>query len=87
MKCPFFEGLFVSGNNDRHSAADALLKRDERFGGNHTTDFLNTIVEEIHQMLVVTRIKFDEHRVGACGEMAFHDFGNKFELFSHSLIH
>lgn len=38
-------------------------------------------------MLVVTGIEFYEHRVGAGGEVAFHNFGNLLELGYNRAIH
>ena len=47
------DAFSVSGNADGHGAVDFLLKRDERFSGYHSRDFLYAVVEQLHEVLIV----------------------------------
>ena len=72
---------------DRHFPLDALLERDERLGGDNAGDGLQLVVEQIHELLIVARIGFDEHGIGACGEVALHDFGDVDEPLDNVFVH
>lgn len=52
-----------------------VVKRNERFGAYHAFDILYLVVEQVHKMLVVTRIELDEHGVRTGGEVTLDDFG------------
>ena len=45
------------------------------------------VVEQVHQLLVVACVKFDQHGVRTGGEMALNDFGNGLKLFDNLLVH
>ena len=76
--------LVVFGNYHGYGTIDALFERNERFGGNYALNFLNVVVEQIHKVLIIARVKFYKHGVGTCGEVALHNFGNFFEFFSYA---
>lgn len=78
--------LFFFQNN-RNLTLDTLLQRDEGLGGNHAWDGLQLIIEQVHELLVVTGIEFDEHGVRACSEVAFHNFRNVLQSLHHFLVH
>ena len=61
-------------------AGDRLLEGDEGFGAGDAVDHLDLVVEQVHEVFVVASVEFDEHGVGAGGEVAFHDFGDFFEF-------
>ncbi len=65
----------------------ALLKRDKRFGLRYALNMLDTVVEQLHEMLVVLSVNLDEHGVGTSGEVTFHHFGNLVEFLNHFAIH
>ena len=71
----------------RQFAADALLQRDERLGGDDARNLLNPVVEQGHQVFVVVSVELDEHRVVAGGEVALHYLGNALEALHHVVIH
>ena len=48
---------------------------------------LQLIVEQVHELLVVTGIEFDEHGVRTSGEVAFHNFRNVLQSLHHFLVH
>ena len=57
-----------------------MVEGDECFGADYAGDYLELVVEELHEVLVVASEELDEHGVGACGEVTFHDFGYFFKL-------
>lgn len=64
-----------------------VVETDESLGTRHTIDHLNLIVEQIHQMLVVTGIQLDKHGVGAGGEVTFHNLGDFLKLRHYIAVH
>ncbi len=68
-------------------ALNALLQRNERLCRHYAVDALQPAVQQFHQLLVVTGIEFDHHRVGASGEVALHHFGDVHQLLDHILVH
>ena len=75
------------GDVDGYGAVDALVERDEGFGGYDALNLLYFVVEQIHEVLVVAREEFEQHGVGTRGEVAFHNFGNVLQPFGHAFIH
>ena len=57
-----------------------MVEGDEGFGADYAGDDLELVVEELHEVFVVTGEELDEHCVGACGEVTFYDFGYFFKL-------
>ena len=53
---------------------DALFQRDQCLGSHHTRDVLQTSVQQVHQLLVVTSKEFDHHGVWTSREVTFYDF-------------
>ena len=72
---------------DREDAADAVVEGNEGFSADNAGNHLNLVVEEFHEMLVVAGEEFDEHGIGACGEMTFHDLGNLFKFGDDLAVH
>lgn len=68
-------------------ALDALLERDEGLGGDYALYALHLVVEQVHELLIVAGIEFDEHGVRTGGEVAFHDLGDLEELLDNLLVH
>lgn len=66
---------------------DAVVERYECLGACDTVNHLDFVVEQIHQMLVVAGVELDEHRVGACGEVALNHFGDFLKLRHHIAVH
>ncbi len=72
---------------DGNLAVDRLVEGDEGLGAHHAVDGLDFIVEQLHQVLVVAGIYLDEHGVGACGKVTFHNLGNFLQLGHHIAVH
>ena len=78
-----FSLLRSNGNLTAHT----LLQGDECLGGYHTRNVLQLIVEQVHQLLIVTGKEFHKHRVRTGSEMAFHYLGNMHETLNDLLVH
>ena len=50
-------------------------------------DALQLTIQQIHQLFVVAGIELDEHRVGACGEVALHHLRDELQALYHVLVH
>lgn len=61
-------GLFVVDGDD---PVDRVVERYKSLCADDSGYHLYLVVEQIHQMLVVAGIEFDEHRVRAGREMTF----------------
>ena len=77
--------LFIKINGQ--GAADALFQRDERLGSGNTVDVLNVIVDQRHEVLVVTRIHLNHHGIMARSEMALDNLLDFQQLGNDSPIH
>ena len=65
----------------------ALLKRDKRFGLRYALNMLDTVVEQLHEMLVVLSVNLDEHGVGTSGEGTFYHLSDLYAFPNHAKIH
>ena len=72
---------------ERNYAVNRLVERDECFGTGYTGNFLDAVVKELHKVLVVARIEFDEHGVWAGGEVTFYNFEDFFEFGHDFTVH
>ena len=79
--------LFFVGFADRYHASYRLVERYEGFCAGNARYHLYLLVEKLHQVLVVAGVQLDQHRVGAGGEVAFHDFGYLLELGHYFAVH
>ena len=75
--------LRSNGNLTAHT----LFQGDECLSGHHAGNVLQLIVEQVHQLLIVTGKEFHEHRVRTGREMTFHDFGDMHEPLNDLLVH
>ena len=60
----------------RYFAIDALVERNKGFGACNAVDTLNSVVKQLHKMLIIAGIHLDENVVWTCAIVAFHDFLN-----------
>ena len=69
-----------------HLFFDELIQGDERFGFSNTGNILQSIDQDIHQMLVAVTPDFQEKGVVTGDEMAFDYFGDLFYFFDNFFI-
>ena len=71
----------------RYLSLDALFERYQSLSGYNTGNTLQLVVEQRHELLIVTGIEFEKHRVGAGGEVALDDLGNFLQLGDNLAVH
>ena len=78
--------LYLMGLH-RYSAVDGVVEADECLGAHHAGDVLDAVVEQLHEVLVVSGVEFEEHRVGAGGEVALDDLFDFLDLWDDASVH
>ena len=73
--------------HDGNLPLHALAKRDHGLRGDHARYLLDVVVEQIHQVFVVTGIDFHQQCICSRGKVAFGYLGNLLELRYHVFIH
>ena len=63
------------------------LSADDLASNRYAEDFLHFVIQQVHQVLVVAGIYLGQHGVRTSGEVAFHYFGNLFQLCHYRLVH
>lgn len=64
-----------------------MVERYQSLGSGDTRNHLYLVVEKLHEMVVVSGIKLDEHSVGSGGEMALHNLGYLLQFGHYIAVH
>ena len=83
-ECLILRSVFIRQIHDRHLALDGFAERNNCFRAGKSKR-LELVVNDVQQVMVVSRVNLDKHVVLTGRKMTLHYLGNLFQSFSHGV--